>query len=105
MNLNLTWQKANDQFIEAQRLLMIDMKRLESVLTEEQQRRVVGKLYVIVIHTLYNNDIHDYLKIIKYMINDYKTTKMNLFQASFREFIPYVSGCVPRIMLIMYHLC
>ena len=36
---------ANDQFLEAQRLLMIDMKRLESVLTEEQQRRVVGKLY------------------------------------------------------------
>ena len=74
---------ANDQFLEAQRLLMIDMKRLESVLTEEQQRRVVGKLYVIVIHTLNNNDIHDYLKIIKYMINDYKTTKLNFIQVSF----------------------
>lgn len=41
-NLKITWQMANDQFLEAQRLLMIDMKRLESVLTEEQQRRVAG---------------------------------------------------------------
>lgn len=41
-NLRLTWQMANDQFLEDQRLLMIDMRRLESVLTEEQQRRVAG---------------------------------------------------------------
>ncbi|XP_067941330.1 rab GTPase-binding effector protein 1-like [Watersipora subatra] len=39
-NLKLTWQMANDQFLESQRLLMIDMKRMESVLTEEQQRKV-----------------------------------------------------------------
>lgn len=47
-NLKVTWQMANDQFLEAQRLLMIDMKRLESVLTEEQQRRVAG-IYLLII--------------------------------------------------------
>jgi len=43
---------ANDQFLESQRLLMIDMKRMESVLSEEQQRRVAGNesmLYTIIL--------------------------------------------------------
>lgn len=31
---------ANNQFLESQRLQMMDMRRLESVLTEEQQRQV-----------------------------------------------------------------
>ncbi|XP_038615738.1 rab GTPase-binding effector protein 1 [Tachyglossus aculeatus] len=38
--LKHTWQKANDQFLESQRLLMRDMQRLESVLTSEQLRQV-----------------------------------------------------------------
>lgn len=39
-SLMQTWQMANDQFLESQRLQMMDMRRLESVLTEEQQRQV-----------------------------------------------------------------
>ncbi|XP_031751769.1 rab GTPase-binding effector protein 1 isoform X3 [Xenopus tropicalis] len=38
--LKHTWQKANDQFLESQRLMMQDMKRMESVLTTEQLRQV-----------------------------------------------------------------
>ena len=36
-----TWQMANDQFLESQRLQMMDLRRMESVLTEEQQRQVM----------------------------------------------------------------
>ena len=32
---------ANDQFLESQRLQMMDMRRMESVLTEEQQRQIM----------------------------------------------------------------
>ncbi|XP_045345995.1 rab GTPase-binding effector protein 1 isoform X1 [Leopardus geoffroyi] len=38
--LKHTWQRANDQFLESQRLLMRDMQRMEVVLTSEQLRRV-----------------------------------------------------------------
>ncbi|XP_043849130.1 rab GTPase-binding effector protein 1 isoform X1 [Dromiciops gliroides] len=38
--LKHTWQRANDQFLESQRLLMRDMQRLEVVLTSEQLRQV-----------------------------------------------------------------
>ncbi|KAM8977123.1 rab GTPase-binding effector protein 1 [Pelodytes ibericus] len=38
--LKHTWQKANDQFLESQRLMMQDMKRMEVVLTTEQLRQV-----------------------------------------------------------------
>ncbi|XP_039110471.1 rab GTPase-binding effector protein 1 isoform X1 [Hyaena hyaena] len=38
--LKHTWQRANDQFLESQRLLMRDMQRMEAVLTSEQLRRV-----------------------------------------------------------------
>ncbi|XP_040280802.1 rab GTPase-binding effector protein 1 isoform X1 [Bufo bufo] len=38
--LKHTWQKANDQFLESQRLMMQDMKRMEAVLTTEQLRQV-----------------------------------------------------------------
>uniref|UniRef100_A0A286Y0G8 Rab GTPase-binding effector protein 1 n=1 Tax=Cavia porcellus TaxID=10141 RepID=A0A286Y0G8_CAVPO len=38
--LKHTWQKANDQFLESQRLLMRDMQRMEVVLTSEQLRQV-----------------------------------------------------------------
>uniref|UniRef100_A0A2K6T0L4 Rabaptin, RAB GTPase binding effector protein 1 n=1 Tax=Saimiri boliviensis boliviensis TaxID=39432 RepID=A0A2K6T0L4_SAIBB len=38
--LKHTWQKANDQFLESQRLLMRDMQRMEIVLTSEQLRQV-----------------------------------------------------------------
>lgn len=41
--LKHTWQKANDQFLESQRLMMQDMKRMESVLTTEQLRQVEEK--------------------------------------------------------------
>ncbi|XP_027704514.1 rab GTPase-binding effector protein 1 [Vombatus ursinus] len=38
--LKHTWQRANDQFLESQRLLMRDMQHLEVVLTSEQLRQV-----------------------------------------------------------------
>ncbi|XP_069470705.1 rab GTPase-binding effector protein 1 isoform X2 [Ambystoma mexicanum] len=38
--LKHTWQKANDQFLESQRLMMRDMQRMEIVLTSEQLRQV-----------------------------------------------------------------
>ncbi|XP_041864713.1 rab GTPase-binding effector protein 1 isoform X1 [Melanotaenia boesemani] len=38
--LKYTWQRANDQFLESQRLLMRDMQRIESVLSSEQLRQV-----------------------------------------------------------------
>uniref|UniRef100_A0A8C2ZSM3 Rabaptin, RAB GTPase binding effector protein 1 n=1 Tax=Cyclopterus lumpus TaxID=8103 RepID=A0A8C2ZSM3_CYCLU len=38
--LKHTWQRANDQFLESQRLLMRDMQRIESVLSSEQLRQV-----------------------------------------------------------------
>nr|XP_003228319.1 PREDICTED: rab GTPase-binding effector protein 1 [Anolis carolinensis] len=38
--LKHTWQKANDQFLESQRLLMRDMQWMERVLTSEQLRQV-----------------------------------------------------------------
>uniref|UniRef100_A0ABM0LU26 Rab GTPase-binding effector protein 1-like n=1 Tax=Saccoglossus kowalevskii TaxID=10224 RepID=A0ABM0LU26_SACKO len=39
-DLKQTWQMANDQFLESQRLQIMDMKRMQSVLTEEQQRQI-----------------------------------------------------------------
>ncbi|XP_061754893.1 rab GTPase-binding effector protein 1 isoform X2 [Nerophis ophidion] len=38
--LKHTWRRANDQFLESQRLLMRDMQRIESVLSSEQLRQV-----------------------------------------------------------------
>ncbi|XP_059405890.1 rab GTPase-binding effector protein 1-like isoform X2 [Carassius carassius] len=38
--LKHTWQRANDQFLESQRLLMRDMQRIETVLSSEQLRQV-----------------------------------------------------------------
>ncbi|XP_072909963.1 rab GTPase-binding effector protein 1 isoform X3 [Hemitrygon akajei] len=38
--LKHTWQRANDQFLESQRLLMRDMQRMENILTSEQLRQV-----------------------------------------------------------------
>ena len=33
---------ANDQFLESQRLMMMDMRRMESLLSSEQQRQLTG---------------------------------------------------------------
>ncbi|KAL8599973.1 hypothetical protein ACOMHN_038972 [Nucella lapillus] len=38
--LKQTWQMANDQFLESQRLMMMDLRRMESVLSSEQQRQI-----------------------------------------------------------------
>ncbi|KAJ7996998.1 hypothetical protein DPEC_G00224350 [Dallia pectoralis] len=38
--LKHTWQRANDQFLESQRMLMRDMQRIENVLSSEQLRQV-----------------------------------------------------------------
>ena len=40
--LKETWQMANDQFLESQRLMMMDMRRMESLLSSEQQRQLTG---------------------------------------------------------------
>jgi len=42
-DLKRTWQMANDQFLESQRLMVMDMRRVESVLSAEQQRRITGR--------------------------------------------------------------
>ena len=42
-DLKQTWQMANDQFLEAQRLMIADLRCMESVLTAEQQRQVEGE--------------------------------------------------------------
>ncbi|XP_042226187.1 rab GTPase-binding effector protein 1-like isoform X2 [Homarus americanus] len=39
-DLKHTWQRANDQFLEAQRLHLADMRRMQSFLTHDQQRRL-----------------------------------------------------------------
>ncbi|XP_076036235.1 rab GTPase-binding effector protein 1-like isoform X3 [Oratosquilla oratoria] len=38
--LKHTWQRANDQFLESQRLHIVDLRRMQSVLTHEQLRRL-----------------------------------------------------------------
>lgn len=56
--LKHTWQRANDQFLESQRLLMRDMQRIESVLSSEQLRQVeVIKKKDQVVHRL-STDLH-----------------------------------------------
>lgn len=42
--LQETWQMANDQFLESQTLIMMDLRRMESVLTAEQQRQIAEAL-------------------------------------------------------------
>ncbi|ELT92381.1 hypothetical protein CAPTEDRAFT_102490 [Capitella teleta] len=39
-DLKATWQMANDQFLESQRLMMMDLHAMEEVLTDEQQRKI-----------------------------------------------------------------
>nr|XP_053627273.1 rab GTPase-binding effector protein 1-like isoform X3 [Cherax quadricarinatus] len=39
-DLKHTWQRANDQFLETQRLHLADMRRMQSLLTVDQQRRL-----------------------------------------------------------------
>ncbi|XP_037803987.1 rab GTPase-binding effector protein 1-like [Penaeus monodon] len=39
-DLKHTWQRANDQFLEAQRLHLADMRRMQSLLTVDQQRKL-----------------------------------------------------------------
>ncbi|CAL1528515.1 unnamed protein product [Lymnaea stagnalis] len=41
--LKQTWQMANDQFLESQRLMMMDLRRMEGVLTTEQQRQIADE--------------------------------------------------------------
>ena len=45
-DLKCTWQMANDQFLESQRLMMMDMRRMETVLSAEQQRRLTGQAHL-----------------------------------------------------------
>ena len=42
-DLKNTWQVATDQFLESQRLMMMDMRNMESLLSEEQQRQLDGE--------------------------------------------------------------
>ena len=44
--LKETWQMANDQFLESQRLMMMDMRNMESLLSAEQQISFGGKRLV-----------------------------------------------------------
>jgi Rab GTPase-binding effector protein 1 len=43
-DLKATWQMANDQFLESQRLMMMDLRTMEDVLSPEQQRQITGML-------------------------------------------------------------
>ncbi|KAL3857529.1 hypothetical protein ACJMK2_012189 [Sinanodonta woodiana] len=38
--LKQTWEMANDQFLQSQRLMIMDLRRMENVLTAEQQRQI-----------------------------------------------------------------
>ncbi|GIY93792.1 hypothetical protein CEXT_213931, partial [Caerostris extrusa] len=42
VQLKRTQQMVNDQFLETQRLQVMDMRRMQSVLTSEQQRQISG---------------------------------------------------------------
>lgn len=42
VGLKQTWQRANDQFLESQRLQIIEMRCMQSVLSEEQQRQILA---------------------------------------------------------------
>lgn len=42
---------ANDQFLESQRLMMMDMCRIESVLSAEQTRQIAGTGCSLAIYT------------------------------------------------------
>jgi Rab GTPase-binding effector protein 1 len=46
-SLKRTWQLANDRFLESQRLLMADFRRMDSVLTAEQRRQLSGRITII----------------------------------------------------------
>ncbi|KAI0216904.1 Rab GTPase-binding effector protein 1 [Lamellibrachia satsuma] len=46
-DLKQTWQMANDQFLEAQRLMIADLRCMESVLTTEQQRQVEAEAEIL----------------------------------------------------------
>lgn len=46
-DLRNTWQANTDQILESQRLMMMDMRNVESLLTEEQQRQLEGQLILI----------------------------------------------------------
>ncbi|XP_059165914.1 rab GTPase-binding effector protein 1-like isoform X1 [Physella acuta] len=47
-SLKQTWQMANDQFLESQRLMMMDLRRMEGVLTTEQQRQIADEVKGII---------------------------------------------------------
>ena len=42
--LQQTWELSTDEFLESQRLMMVDMRRIENVLSAEQQRVIAGEL-------------------------------------------------------------
>ena len=42
-NLKTTWQKANDRFLESQRLIMADLRRMDAVLTADQRLQIAGQ--------------------------------------------------------------
>ena len=45
--LQQTWQMANNQFLESQTLMMMDLRRMEGVLSTEQQRKIAGSTFVL----------------------------------------------------------
>ncbi|XP_062577001.1 rab GTPase-binding effector protein 1-like isoform X3 [Saccostrea cucullata] len=66
-DLRHTWQMANDQFLESQRLMMMDLRRMESVLTVEQQRQIGDALRKMEqvsekLQTIENHDLSDALQ-------------------------------------------
>ncbi|XP_048743055.1 rab GTPase-binding effector protein 1-like isoform X6 [Ostrea edulis] len=66
-DLRQTWQMANDQFLESQRLMMMDLRRMESVLTVEQQRQIGDALRKIEqasekLQTIENHDLSNALQ-------------------------------------------
>lgn len=48
---------ANDQFLESQRLMMMDLRRMEGVLTTEQQRQIAGTVILFLFLQEYVNFI------------------------------------------------
>ena len=63
--LKETWQMANDQFLESQRLMMMDMRRMESLLSAEQQRLLAGNHTLPLTCTIRELSIFCYFNICK----------------------------------------
>lgn len=82
-DLRQTWQMANDQFLESQRLMMMDLRRMESVLTVEQQRQIGDALNKMEqasekLQALENHDLGNVLQVQSESLSQGSNSSINL---------------------------